>query len=190
MSKGSFAAKHFLAVVSEAAGQFPYICCPQVKEDFGLGHLSSGEQTKVGRLLPNKINWSVAEFLAFEGSDFVSAVTVSLLRRNPTAEERQKFKGEHRPWVRVALLMEAYRVAQKSRTPITIHGIDKVRFLWRTERFFRRNGLMTLGRLVASRFRSASRRLQREQMPQIALIQLGRMAVERMDLMQDGVDTH
>lgn len=190
MPKDSIDALNFLKVISDVAEQFPYVCCPDAKEHFGLGEFLGGEQTIVGRILPEKVNWSVAEFLAFEGSDFVDAVTLSMLGRNPTAEERRSFNSEHRPWVRLAFLMEAYRTSRRSGNPMTIHGVKRVRSLWRTQRFFRRNGLKTLERLTALMFRRASSRLQREQMSQIVLIQLGRMVVERLDGQQVGASTH
>jgi hypothetical protein len=172
----------FVDVVANFAQSFPYIIFSNVREvRLPVGSLVDSPLSAY-QILPQKFLWSIAEFLAFEGSDFAEAVTAALRGRAATESERLRFASEQRPGARLAFVLEMDHANRKGGSPIRVHGIERQRGIWRTERFFKRTGLRPLQRITGSLFRRDARRLQRKQMPQIALIQLVRLAIEHIDV--------
>jgi hypothetical protein len=175
----------FVAVVSEYAKLFPYVSFGDVVEVRQLFTAGGEPLSPVHRILPQKSLWSIAELLAFEGSDFAEAVAFVLNGRPATETERQRFQNEQRPWARLDLVLEMDHINRKAHSPIRVEGIERPRRLWRADRFFQRNGPRRIQQMVASLFRREARRLQREQMPYIALTQLVLRAIQQIEAQSD-----
>jgi hypothetical protein len=175
----------FAFVVSAYAERFPYVSFGDVRQVRYLLGARGEPLSPLHRMLPQKSLWSITEFMAFEGSDFAEAAAFVLNGRPATETERQRFQSEQSPSARLDFVLEMDHINRKANSPVRVEGIGRLRRLWRLNRFFQRNGPRIIQQMVASLFRRESRRLQREQMPYIALTQLLHRAIQQIEAQSD-----
>lgn len=138
--------------------------------------------TRVQRLLQRKLYWSVAELLAFDGTEFADAIAYALQGREATEAESHALDRDNSAPVRLRMILELDNANRKSGNPARVMGIRKLRNLWRLERLCTRNNIKPLKKLFASQVRKEARRIHHQQISQISTIQYVHAVLDRMDM--------
>ncbi len=125
--------REFQKILANYAQYFPYATFRMQSLDDGNPSLLGPTEKSLIRFLPSKAEWSLSEFLAFEGDDFTYAVTSGLVGRTPTSDELSRMSAAA-PWQRLEFILEINDAVHHLRLNRSVLDASKAEFVWRMTR--------------------------------------------------------
>ncbi len=164
-------------MVADYASHYPYVIYADIKETRLASEASEFPIVQFYLKQPYKLDWSVVEFLTFEGAEFAEATAQLLRGRAATASERLLLENDGLPWTRMAFLLQLDQDNRNQGIPIRVRNLEWCRRIWRLQQFFARRRLEPLSHLTWRLFRKRSLWLVHGHLGETSMRQLVHMSL-------------